>query len=94
MIREHKIRLYPNNKQSTYFAKACGIARKAYNWALEQWILRYEAGEQVSEAELRKELNKIKHTEFPYMLEVTKCAPQLAIKQFHRDALRNPVRYP
>ncbi|WP_244152379.1 helix-turn-helix domain-containing protein [Psychrobacter pasteurii] len=34
MIRGHIIELNPNNKQATYFTKACGIARLAYNWAL------------------------------------------------------------
>ncbi len=37
MIRGHVIELTPNNKQATYFAKACGIARLAYNWALAEW---------------------------------------------------------
>jgi len=44
MIRAHKIRLYPNNKQAAYFAKACGVARFAYNWALAEWKRRYEPG--------------------------------------------------
>ncbi|BCJ88258.1 helix-turn-helix domain-containing protein [Effusibacillus dendaii] len=34
MLRSHKIALQPNNKQSTYFAKACGVARFAFNWGL------------------------------------------------------------
>lgn len=79
MLRSHKITLNPNNKQRTYFAKACGVSRFAYNWALARWKERYEAGEKVSEGALRKELNSIKREQFPWMLEVTKCAPQLAI---------------
>lgn len=31
------IELNPNNKQATYFKKACGVARFAYNWALAEW---------------------------------------------------------
>ena len=80
IILAHKIQLDPNNKQATYFAKACGTARFAYNWALAEWKKQYEAGEKVSEAKLRKELNAIKRKDFPWMMEVTKCAPQLAIK--------------
>lgn len=34
-----------------------------------------------SQGKLRKQLNAIKRIEFPFMLEVTKCAPQLAIMQ-------------
>jgi len=37
MILAHKIELQANNKQRTYFAKASGTARFAYNWALNQW---------------------------------------------------------
>ena len=79
MILAHKIQLNPNNVQRTYFTKACGVARFAYNWALAQWNERYKAGEAVSESGLRKQLNAIKRETFPWMLEVTKCAPQLAI---------------
>ena len=89
MIRGHKIRLYPNNKQATYFAKACGVARFAYNWALTEWNRRLEAGERTTEAELRKSLNAIKRAQYPWMFEVTKCAPQLAIKNDLSNAFKN-----
>ncbi|MDR2693627.1 MAG: transposase [Chitinispirillales bacterium] len=89
MLRAHKIRLYPNNKQATYFAKACGISRFAYNWGLSEWKRRHEAGEKVTEGALRKELNAVKHEQFPWMLEVTKCAPQLAIKNDLNSAFKN-----
>jgi len=79
MILAHKIRLKPNNKQSTYFAKASGTARFAYNWALNEWTRRREAGEKVNEAKLRRDLNAIKKDAFPWMQEVTKCAVQLSI---------------
>ena len=92
MIRAHKIRLYPNNVQATYFAKASGTARFAYNWGLTEWKRRYETGEQVNEGILRKELNSIKREKFPWMLEVTKCAPQLAIKNDLNSAFRNFFR--
>lgn len=89
MIRAHKIRLYPNNVQSTYFAKSCGIARFAYNWGLAEWKRCYEAGKIVNEGILRKKLNAVKREEFPWMLEVTKCAPQLAIKDDLKNAFKN-----
>jgi len=89
MIRAHKIRLEPNNVQATYFSKACGVSRFAYNWALAEWKRRYEAGEKVSEGLLRKELNAIKREQFPWMLEVTKCAPQQAIRNDLSSAFRN-----
>jgi len=89
MIRGHKIRLYPNNKQATYFAKACGVARFAYNWALSEWKRKHEAGETITESELRKALNAVKKEQFPWMYEVTKCAPQLAIRNDLNNAFQN-----
>ena len=80
MLKAHKIRLNPNIEQTTYFAKACGVARVAYNWALDEWEKQYKTGQKPSEASLRKYLNSIKREKFSYMTEVTKCAPQQAIK--------------
>ena len=87
MIISHKIRLAPNNKQATYFAKAAGTARFAYNWALAEWQTQYAAWKndhtqpKPSQFSLRKQLNAIKREQFPWMLDVTKNAPQMAIIQ-------------
>lgn len=80
MLRVHKIALDPTNVQETYFRKAAGTARFAYNWALDEWKRQYQAGEKPNEAKLRKQLNQIKVQEFPWMLEVGKCIPQQAVK--------------
>ncbi len=80
MILVHKIELVPNNTQSNYFARACGTSRFAYNWALARWSEIYKAGGKPNEAALRRELNSLKAEQFPWMLEVTKVAPQQAIK--------------
>jgi putative transposase len=83
----HKIALEPSNKQATYFAKAAGTARFAYNWALSEWQRQYEAWQidkslaKPTEQALRRQLNAIKRDQFPWMLEVTKNAPQMAIIQ-------------
>lgn len=85
MIRTHKIRLVPSQAQANYLARACGTARFAYNWALAQWKAQYALSLQnpelpkPSQLSLRRELNAIKKEQFPWMLEVTKCAPQEAI---------------
>ena len=100
LIRGHIIALDPTNKQATYFAKACGVARLAYDWALDNWQKQYQADKtyrdeclknsieidetklnKPSQGKLRKQLNSIKRQQFPFMLEVTKCSPQLAIMQ-------------
>jgi len=80
MLLVHKIELAPNNRQATFFARACGVARFAWNWALDEWKRQYEAGEKPNEAALRRQLNAIKADAFPWMLEVPKTAPQQAIK--------------
>lgn len=77
----HKIELKLNNKQKTYFSKAAGVARFSYNWALNEWQKEYAEGLKPSNPSLRRKLNSIKRTEFPWMLEVTKNAPQMAIIQ-------------
>jgi putative transposase len=80
IVRVHKIRLNPTTEQAKYFARACGVARFAYNWALAEWTRQHKEGGKPNEAALRKQLNSIKAVEFPWMAEVTKCAPQVAIK--------------
>ena len=90
----HKIALDLNNHQRTYMLRATGVARFAYNWALEQWGIQYRAWREddtlpkPSQFSLRKQLNEIKKESFPWMLEVTKCAPQLAIIQLG-EAFKN-----
>ncbi len=78
--RAHKIKLQPTKVQEQYFAKACGVARFAFNWALAEWKKEYEAGGKPSEAALSKKLNAVKAADFPWMAEVTKCAPKQAVK--------------
>jgi putative transposase len=85
MITTHKIRLEPNNKQANYLARAAGTARFAYNWGLARWKQQYEAHKLdpsipiPSQYSLRRELNSIKREQFPWMMDVTKCAPQEAL---------------
>jgi len=103
MLIAHKIALDPNNAQATYFARACGVARFAYNWALDEWKRQYDAWKadnslpKPSQAALRRQLNAIKREQFPWMLEVTKCAPQMAIIQLgqaFQNFFAGRARYP
>jgi putative transposase len=86
VILAHKIALDPAPEQAIYFARAAGKARFAWNWALGRWQeeyalwKEYQCGPKPSETSLRRELNAIKPDAFPWMLEVTKNAPQQAIK--------------
>ena len=85
MLRSHKVRLDPTHAQAQHFAHACGVARFAWNWALAEWQRQYEASKldpalpRPTEGALRRQLNAIKREQYPWMLEVTKCAPQEAI---------------
>lgn len=85
MLRTHKIRLNPTQAQAMHFARACGVARFAWNWALGQWQQQYQLHQQdpanpkPGEMALRRQLNGIKRDQFPWMLEVSKCAPESAI---------------
>jgi putative transposase len=103
MFLAHRIRLDPNNVQATYLIRAAGIARFAYNWALTEWKRQYLASKAdpfcppPNEAALRRQLNVIKREQFPWMLEVTKCAPQMAIMQLGRafqNFFEGRARYP
>jgi len=103
MLVTHRIRLDPNNVQATYLALAAGTARFAYNWALSEWQKQYEACKadptlaKPSEAALRRQLNRIKREQYPWMLEVTKNAPQIAIMQLGRafeNFFAGRARYP
>jgi putative transposase len=73
-VRSHKIRLYPTAEQEIYFRKACGCARFAYNWGLEEWKRQYDAGKKPCWHTLRKQFDAIKRDKFPFVMEVTKCA--------------------
>ncbi|WP_338251002.1 RNA-guided endonuclease InsQ/TnpB family protein [Dictyobacter halimunensis] len=74
MIRAHKIRLHPTSEQATYLARAAGVARFVWNWALAEWNRHYEAGEKPSALTLKKQFNAIRRQEFPWTWEVTKNA--------------------
>ena len=86
VIRGHSIQLVTNPAQEDYLAKAAGVARFAYNWALDAWKDIYAVHTvdptvpNTNEIELRRGLNALKKEHYPWMLEVTKCAPQMAIK--------------
>ena len=94
MIIAHKIALDLNNTQATYCQQAAGTARFSYNWGLAEWNRQYQIWKQdnsqqkPTEAALRRQLNAIKRIQFPWMLKVTKNAPQMAIIQLG-EAFKN-----
>jgi putative transposase len=74
MIKAHKVRLNPTPEQANYFARAAGISRFVWNWALAEWNRQYEAGEKPTALKLKKQFNEIRREQFPWTWEVTKNA--------------------
>ncbi len=90
--RAHRYELDPNVVQFTLLAKHAGVARFAYNWGLARRIALWEQEKKCTNAiEQHRELNRLKRTEFPWMYEVSKCAPQEALRDLDR-AFRNFFR--
>ena len=103
MLIAHKVALAPNNVQRSSLARAAGTARFAYNWALAEWQRQYAAWKadnrlsKPTQYALRRQLNAIKRDRFPWMLEVTKNAPQMAIIQLgvaFKNFFSGRARYP
>jgi putative transposase len=85
IVRGYKTELDLNNRQRTACAKHAGAARYAYNWGLRRKIEAYEAtGKSPTAIDLHRELNALKKTELAWMYEVSKCAPQEALRNLDR----------
>lgn len=81
ILRAYKTELDPNNIKRTLLLKHAGARRWAYNWGLRRKIEEYEkAGKSPNAKALHKEINRLKKTEVPWMYEVSKCAPQEALR--------------
>ncbi len=96
VVRGYKTELDLNNEQRTACLKHAGVARFAYNWGLarSQEASR-TTGKRPPAIDLHKDLNRLKQTDYPWMYEVSKCAPQEALrdldtayKNFYRRATR------
>jgi len=107
--RAYKTELALNNEQTTACRKHAGAARWAYNWGLARKQESYHAtGKSPSAMDLHRELNMLKQTQVPWMYEVSKCAPQEALRNLdtafahffrrcqlkHQGKLRGKIGYP
>lgn len=83
-----KYELNPNDKQVGLLIKHCGVARFAWNWGLARRVELYrtkEGKERFTTAITQhKELNILKKSEFPWMYEASKCAPQEALRNLDK----------
>lgn len=90
--RAYRYELKPNKEQLVLLAKYAGCARFSYNWGLARRIELYEKENKSTNAiEQHKELNSLKQEQFPWMYEVSKCAPQEALRDLDK-AFRNFYR--
>lgn len=85
VVRGYKTELDLNNEQRTACMKHAGVARFAYNWGLARSIEVYrETSKRPNAIALHKELNALKPSQFPWMYEVSKCAPQEALRDLEQ----------
>lgn len=81
----YKIRLDLNNKQATLAKKHAGVARHAYNWGLAQCQVAHQNKvKHPSAIDLHKRLNAEVKTVHKWYYEVSKCAPQEALRNVER----------
>jgi putative transposase len=89
MLLGFKTELKVNNNQKTQLAKHCGVARHAWNWGLglTKQILDHNRDNPQDKikfptaVDLHKWLVALVKPECPWYYEVSKCAPQYALRQ-------------
>jgi putative transposase len=94
----HVIRLYPTKAQETFFRKACGTARVAYNYGLAQYQNQRAQGLKPNVLAIKKQFNQDKKALFPWMSETNKDANQqpfanlqTAFSKFFKRQAKYPV---
>jgi putative transposase len=81
VTRAYKTELDLTDRQVTACKQHAGAARYAYNWGLRRKQDRYAAtGTSPSAIDLHRDLNALKQTELSWMYQVSKCAPQEALR--------------
>lgn len=85
----HKIALCPTPEQADYFKRACGTARRVWNWALAEWNRQSAAGRKPNAMALKKQFNAIKYRD-PRWLDGN---GQPWLKTIHRDAHAQPFEH-
>jgi putative transposase len=81
VTRAYKTELELNDRQITACTRHAGAARYAYNWGLRRKQTAHLAtGASPSAMDLHRELNVLKHSDLAWMYDVSKCAPQEALR--------------
>lgn len=89
ILRAFRTELDPNMRLKVLLGKHCGAARFAYNWGLDMKRTEYElTGRSPGAMELHRILIQRKREDLGWLYEVSKCAPQEALRGLDR-AFRN-----
>ena len=84
-MKSIKTKLKVNNYQKTLLAKHAGVARHAYNWGLATCICEYQSTKKrLNAIALHKRLVAEVKSQNPWYYEVSKCAPQQALRDLER----------
>jgi putative transposase len=105
MLLGFKTELKLNNKQRTALAKHCGVSRHAWNWGLglTKQILDHNRDTREDKIkfptgiDLHKWLVALVKPLCPWYYEVSKCAPQFALRQLAqawKDAFKKNKKPP
>lgn len=79
--RGYKVELDLHNEQRTACFKHAGWSRFAWNWGRAKKQEAYkQTGKMPTAVDLHKELNALKKTDYPWMYDVSQCAPQEALR--------------
>ncbi|NET42410.1 RNA-guided endonuclease TnpB family protein [Okeania sp. SIO2B3] len=93
-MKSFKTKLKLKLQQKTILAKHAGVARHAYNWGLATCIKEYEeTKKRPSAITLHKRLVAEVKSINPWYYEVSKCAPQQALRDLER-AFKNFLTIP
>ena len=91
VFRAYRTELDPTNVQRTALLRHAGAARFAYNWGLQRkdevWWMNQLPVPHIktpTAIDLHKELNVRKQGDLGWMYEVSKCAPQEALRDLDR----------
>lgn len=92
ITRGYRTELDLNHQQITLCKQHAGAARWSWNWGLRRKQEVYQQEKRwISAMELHRELNTLKRTELPWMYDVSKAAPQEALRDLDQ-AYRNFFR--
>lgn len=89
MLLAHRIRLDPTPDQADYFGRACGTARRVWNWALGEWNRQYAAGKRPNAHALKRQFNAIKYVDADWL----DADGQPWLKTMHRDSHAQPFAH-